>query len=242
MNADVWKICEYIFCGCFAIVEAVWCYYALYYKWYYNEAFRYTEGPDHIWKPFSNVAEYSVGIYRSSYYYHIPFYHIPFEEIEPKIEQECAWRQYTLVGEYRKQDVRSVICWRKTEKYVEILQLGQMDVYSEENMQTLNEFFADFWKKNKTPGMDENKIKLIAVLCLEKTNRALRKRLLSDCYVDQKDDEHGRYRLITIALHAEEPQLLFVPLYSKLRGEKEYDEMTKEICDILDLSEDYPEN
>ena len=71
MNANIWKICDYIFGGCFVVVEVVWCYYDLYYKWYYNEAFRYTEGPDHIWKPFSNIAEYSRNPqFASPYYYY----------------------------------------------------------------------------------------------------------------------------------------------------------------------------
>ena len=83
MNANIWKICDYVFGGCFAVAEVVWCYYALYYKWYYNEAFRYTEGPDHIWKPFSNIAEYSRNPqFASSYYY---YYRVPFEEIKNKI-------------------------------------------------------------------------------------------------------------------------------------------------------------
>lgn len=136
MNANIWKICDYIFGGCFVVVEVVWCYYALYYKWYYNEAFRYTEGPDHIWKPFSNIAEYSRNPqFASSYYY----YRVPFEEIKNKIEQECTSQQYIFAGAYSKKEVHSIIYWKKTEKSVEILQLGQMQKYSEENMQILND-------------------------------------------------------------------------------------------------------
>ena len=133
MNANIWKICDYIFGGCFVVVEVVWCYYDLYYKWYYNEAFRYTEGPDHIWKPFSNIAEYSRNPQFASPYYY--YYRVPFEEIKNKIEQECTSQQYIFAGAYSKKEVHSIIYWKKTEKSVEILQLGQMQKYSEENMQ-----------------------------------------------------------------------------------------------------------
>ena len=231
MNANIWKICDYIFGGCFVVVEVVWCYYDLYYKWYYNEAFRYTEGPDHIWKPFSNIAEYSRNPqFASSYYY----YRVPFEEIKNKIEQECTSQQYIFAGAYSKKEVHSIIYWKKTEKSVEILQLGQMQKYSEENMQILNEFFAHFWKQELSA--EKQKVKVIAILCIENANRELRRHLLSLCYVDQKDGEQGRYRLPVVILHQEEPQVQILPLYSKWRGKKEYDEMKEEVSSILGLS------
>ena len=232
MNANIWKICDYVFGGCFAVAEVVWCYYALYYKWYYNEAFRYTEGPDHIWKPFSNIAEYSRNPqFASSYYF---YYRVPFEEIKNKIEQECTSQQYIFAGAYSKKEVHSIIYWKKTEKSVEILQLGQMQKYSEENMQILNEFFAHFWKQELSA--EKQKVKVIAILCIENANRELRRHLLSLCYVDQKDGEQGRYRLPVVILHQEEPQVQILPLYSKRRGKKEYDEMKEEVSSILGLS------
>lgn len=59
MDENGWKTCAYILCVGFTIADVIWCYYALYYKWYYNETFRYTESRNHIWKPFSNIAECS---------------------------------------------------------------------------------------------------------------------------------------------------------------------------------------
>lgn len=231
MNADAWKICEYILGGCFAIVDVIWCYYTLYYKWYYNKAFRYTENPDYIWKPFSNIAEYSRNSQFASLYY---YYRVPFEEIKNKTEQECASRQYIFAGAYSKKEVHSIIYWKKTKKSVEILQLGQMQKYSEENMQILNEFFTHFWKQELS--VEKEKVKVIEILCIESANRELRRHLLSQCYVDQKDGEQGRYRLPVVILHSEEPQVQILPLYSKRRGKKEYDEMKKEVSSILGLS------
>lgn len=164
---------------------------------------------------------------------------MPFEKIGNELKKSCIKCQYILDAEYSKKDVKSAIYWKKTEKSVEVLQLGRMSAYSEENMQVLNGFFSDFWKKN--PGLGQNKIKLIAILCIENENRELRKRLLSYGHVDQKDGEQGRYRLPVIVLHSDEPQLQILPLYSKRRGAKEYDEMKKEICTLLDLSENRPE-
>ena len=236
MDKNDWKTCAYILCVGFTIVDVIWCYYALYYKWYYNEAFRYTESQNHIWKPFSNIAEHSKEWRQCTDFY---YYSMSFEEIESEIKRSCMQRQYILDTEYSRKDVKSAIYWKRTEKSVEILQIGQMHVYSEENMQILNEVFSDFWKKNL--GIDQNKVKLIAVLCIENGNRELRKRLLSDSYVDQKDCNQGRYRLPVIVLHSDEPQLQILPLYSKRRGAKEYEEMKKEIYTILDLSKNRPE-
>ena len=53
---------------------------------------------------------------------------------------------------------------------------------------------------------------------------------------DQKDGEQGRYRLPVVILHQEEPQVQILPLYSKWRGKKEYDEMKEEVSSILGLS------
>ena len=236
MDKNVWKTCAYILCVGFTIVDIIWCYYALYYKWYYNEAFRYTESREHIWQPFSNIAEYSREWRLCTDFW---YYHMPFEKIESEMQKSCIQRQYIWDAEYSKKDVKSAIYWKKTEKSVEILQLGQMPVYSEENMQILNKFFSDFWKKNQ--GIDKNKIKLIAILCIEKGNRELRNRLLSLGHVDQKDGAQGRYRLPVIILHSDEPQLQILPLYSKHRGTKEYEEMKKEICTLLDLSKNRPD-
>ena len=81
----------------------------------------------------------------------------------------------------------------------------------------------------------------MTILCMEKGNGELRKHLLSRGHVDQKDDAQGRYRLPVIVLHSDEPQLQILPLYSKRRGAKEYDEMKKEIRTLLDLSKKRPE-
>lgn len=216
--------------------EIVWIIQQSYYKREYNLAFRYTEDINHIWQPFSNMAQYCRYSYQNP---HLYYYAVSFEKIGQKLKKKCSLQQYIFDAEYSKKDVKSAIYWKRTEKTVEVLQLGQMPIYSEENMQILNEFFSSFWKKN--PEIDKNKIKLMTILCMEKGNGELRKHLLSRGHVDQKDDAQGRYRLPVIVLHSDEPQLQILPLYSKRRGAKEYDEMKKEIRTLLDLSKKRPE-
>ncbi len=73
----------------------------------------------------------------------------------------------------------------------------------------------------------------------QNANRELRRHLLSLCYVDQKDGEQGRYRFPVVILHQEEPQVQILPLYSKWRGKKEYDEMKEEVSSILGFGKNY---
>lgn len=226
-------ILDWIYAFLFIVADAGWFGFRIYYKWYYCERFRYTENREHIWKPFSNISQHKQwgdDGYETQYY-------MQYEKIQLRLKKECPKHKYILGGTYSQDMVQSDIYWRKTKNGADIFQIACFPQYAEQNMELLNEFFADMWKRNIK---EENcKAKITFLLCIEEHNSLLRRRILENPYVDQKAGKYGRYRLPVILTYSENYLLNILPLYSKHRGKKEYDEMKKELYEILDLSGKY---
>lgn len=228
------SILDWMYACFFVATDVGWLGFAIYYRWYYCERFRYTENRAHIWKPFSNISQYKNTWSRDSYETQ---YYMPYEKIQLRLKEECIKHKYVLGGTYSQDMVRSEIYWRRTKSRTDIFQIAYFPQYSEKNMELLNDFFAEMWKNNIK---EENlKAKITFLLCIEMKNASLRRRIFENPYVDQKTGKHGRYRLPVILTYSENYKLDILPLYSKHRGKKEYDEMKKELYDILDLSGKY---
>ena len=216
------------------IVLNIWGYGAiLYYKYLYIKAFRYTESKEGIWEPFSNIMQ------TQKFFDEEPFdckFYVSYKEVKQIIKNSCGRTGYNYVHTYVLPPLEECVIYHKRENTkLKIFCLIHIEKYSEEKMKELNTIFNKYWKRY----IQNEKLKkasIIFLLCVDKYNTALRRRLLYISSLDQKKD---RNRLPAILVFSEHSELTIPPNRGIIHGKKEYKEMREEMLDILGISEKY---
>ena len=215
----------------FIVAEVAWFFFYFYYQRCYRSAFRYTEGRNGIWQPFSNIVTYSHWHMDHDIMKH---YYVAYEKMLSVLEKNCVIRNYCFCcSEVLQEEAIHTSFWmKKLQKEIKIFQVAHIEQYSEENMQLLNDVFAKFWKKYMGDKYSETEISVIYVICIDEYNTLFRKRIMNIYSVVQGKK---RYRLPAFLVYSER-SLLYIPdNYSRFRGKEKYDENLRELYQLLEI-------
>ncbi len=215
------------------ILFAVWLGFHVYYRWCYNEAFRYTRNEEGIWQPYSYIAKrHGWGAYRpfDNYYY------IRYKRMQENLRMSCPANGYQYVDSYGvgNQEDESDFYVKYMRNEIRIFQLIHVQEYTEDTMKQLNEIFSDFWKTYIGDNDRAENASILFLLCVEEYSKELEKRLLSVCSVDQKK---GRNRVAAVMTYYGKPSLTILDSYGMVRGKKKYRELRTELLTLLGMSE-----
>ena len=211
----------------------VWLGFHIYYRWCYNEAFRYTRNEEGIWQPYSYIAKrHGWGAYRpfDNYYY------IRYKRMQENLRMSCPANGYQYVDSYEieNREGESDLYVKYMRNAIRIFQLIHVREYTENTMKQLNEIFSDFWKTYIGNNNKAEKASVLFLLCVEEYSKELEKRLLSVCSVDQKK---GRNRVAAVMTYYGKPSLTILDSYGMVRGKKKYRELRGEMLTLLGMSE-----
>ena len=215
------------------ILFVVWLGFHVYYRWCYNEAFRYTQNEEEIWQPYSYIAKYhgwsKYQPFRNKYY-------IRYKRMRENLKMSCPVNEYQYVGSYEmgNHEDESDIYIKHMRNEIRIFQLIHVQKYMEDTTKQLNEIFSDFWKTYIGNNSRVENASILFVLCVEEYSKELKKRLLSVCSVDQKK---GRNRVAAVMTYYGKPSLTILDSYGMVRGKKKYRELRAEMLTLLGMSE-----
>ena len=211
----------------------VWLGFHIYYRWCYNEAFRYTRNAEGIWQPYSYIAKYhgwsKYQPFRNKYY-------IRYKRMRENLKMSCPVNEYQYVGSYEmgNHEDELDIYIKHMRNEIRIFQLIHVQKYMEDTTKQLNEIFSDFWKTYIGNNSRVENASILFVLCVEEYSKELKKRLLSVCSVDQKK---GRNRVAAVMTYYGKPSLTILDSYGMVRGKKKYRELRAEMLTLLGMSE-----
>ena len=215
------------------ILFVVWLGFHVYYRWCYNEAFRYTQNEEEIWQPYSYIAKYhgwsKYQPFRNKYY-------IRYKRMRENLKMSCPVNEYQYVGSYEmgNHEDESDIYIKHMRNEIRIFQLIHVQEYTEDTMKQLNDIFSDFWKTYIGNNSRAGNASILFLLCVEEYSKELKKRLLSVCSVDQKK---GRNRVAAVITYYGKPSLTILDSYGMVRGKKKYRELRAEMLALLGMSE-----
>lgn len=222
---------EIIFELCFAGLFIIRSFFQIYYSQSYNNAYRYSQNKNGIWTPFSFVFKEHSGNYFKSFSCN---YHVSFDKIMETLGESCRTNGYHFCERYKTDDKTELSFFtRHSSNRLDILSIVHVDILEIEHWDKFNEVFEVYWKNFVEGKYEFEESRFTFLLCIDNRCKQLRK--INNLHsIDQKK---GRYRLPAVLSYYHNDTLSICPICSRLRGQKQYNEMRKELLSMLKVSE-----
>lgn len=211
-----------------------------YYRWYFDEAYRYTQNKKGTWMPFRYACRpYSTLIYKPFYCN----YYLDVDTVKERLYQSCSQNGYGFVRRYDASNMpdlpgikEAVFFTRQTSEGMDIFELIHVERFTKKHTDILDSIFVVFWESYVKMVRDKGQVCFTYLLCVDEPSEELENKYLDCCSVDQKK---GRYRLPAVLVWTGRPGLHIPANRKKSHGGTEYSRMRKELLSLLDLSEGY---